>query len=96
MPKFFLRFLHVSLVGDKDGGLSEGVLALVATTNLCGGGGGGRGEGRDDILSMIIQYNFSLRRLGIDLYPDVCGQPLAPPIPRCDGRIPKQGKIRDR
>lgn len=85
-------------MGDKDGGLSEGVLALVATTNLCGGGEGEGGgvKARDDIQSMIIQYNFSLRRLGIDLYPDVCGQPLAPPIPRCDGRIPKQGKIRDR
>lgn len=41
LPKFFLRFLHVSLVGDKDGGLSEGFLALVATTNLCGDWGGG-------------------------------------------------------
>lgn len=30
-------------MGDKDGGLSEGVLALVATTNLCGGGGEGGG-----------------------------------------------------
>lgn len=82
-------------MGDKDRGLSEGVLAVVATTILCGEGGERR-EGRDDILSMIIQYNFSLRRLGIDLYPDVCGQPPAPPIPRCDGRLPKQWKIRDR